>query len=255
MRRLGILASGKGMGLQAIIDHVRLGVLLNVKIAKVVVNNAEAEVFQRASAAGTEALFIEGIVGKKYVSAEEKEQKRKEFDDLVSSMFLGNHVSLVICAGFNQVLSSVFVSRYPNKIMNIHPAYDIERFGGTGMIGMKVHETVLKARERVSGCAIHYVDTTVDRGPVIYRASVPVFNSDTPDTLADRVTIIEHRTYSKVIQLHVDNKISVQGKKVMIDLGKNWESEWNVRQQKYIEHQKKLWDSMGKNIDKILGVS
>jgi len=247
-----VLVSGKGTGLQAIMDHIRLGVLLNSKVIKVVSNNPHAAAMKKAVSANIKTDFIEGVVGRKFSSLEEREKGRRDFDDKVSNMFLKDDVELVICAGFNQVLSNIFVSRYSNRIMNIHPAYDIGMFGGLGMVGLKVHEAVINAGENVSGCTVHYVNSSVDRGPVIIGASVAVFKNDTPERLSDRVSVIEHRMYPKAIQLHVDGRIRVHGRKVILDLDGVWESEWQRRQEKYIEYQKKLWKGLGKDIDEIV---
>lgn len=246
-----MLVSGKGTGLQAIIDHIRLGVLINTKIVKVISNNATAEALNKATVAGIKSLFVEGVAGKKFASGHEKEQGREKFDDYVASMFVKEDVELVVCAGFNQVLSDVFINKFPNKIMNIHPAYNIEKFGGPGMIGLRVHETVIKVGESISGCAVHYIDSTVDRGPVILRASVPVFKNDTAERLQDRVSVMEHRTYSKAIQLHVDKRVRIHGRDVILDLSDNWGYNWNERQKKYIVYQKEVWAGMGKDIDLI----
>lgn len=249
--KIAVLVSGKGTGLQAIVDHIRLGILLNSKIIQVVSNNPDAEAIKKALNFNIEAKFVEGIVGRKFSSSEEREKGRRRFDDKVSNMFLKNGVELVVCAGFNQVLSDIFVSRYSNRMINIHPAYDIEKFGGPGMVGLKVHEAIINAGEKLSGCTVHYINSTVDRGPVIIRVSVPVFKNDTPERLGDRVTIVEHRTYSKAIQLHLDGRIKVKGRRAVLDLNDVWERDWQRRQGKYIEYQKNIWKSLGKDIDEI----
>ena len=249
--RIAVLVSGKGTGLQAIVDHIRFGVLLNSKIIQVVSNNPDAEAIKKALNSNIEAKFVEGIAGRRFFSLEEREKERRRFDDKVSDMFLKNGVQLVACAGFNQVLSDVFVNRYSNRIMNIHPAYDIGKFGGSGMVGLKVHEAVINAKEKISGCTVHYIDSSVDRGPVIIRSSVPIFKNDTPQRLNDRITIVEHRTYPKAIQLHIDRRIQVKGRKVVLNLDGVWERDWQQRQKKYIEYQIDVWKSYGKDIVEI----
>ena len=249
--KIGILASGKGTGLRAILDHIRLGVLVNVRVVCVIVNNHNVEIIKRALDAGITTTFVEGVAGKKFASAHEKERKRGEFDDVVSKVFFDYSVNLIVCVGFNQVLSGILVGMYPNKIMNIHPAYDITRFGGVGMVGLKVHEAVIKAQEKVSGCTVHYIDSTVDKGPVILTASVPVFKGDTPERLSDRVSVLEHRTYPKAIQLHVDRRITVQNRNIVLDLDDGWNSKWNERQNRYIVYQEEVWREMGKDIEEM----
>jgi phosphoribosylglycinamide formyltransferase-1 len=196
-------------------------------------------------------MLVEGITGKKFASTSDKERGRREFDNKVLKMFLERGVDLIVCAGFNQVLSEVLVGKYLNKIMNIHPAYDVTRFGGVGMVGLKVHEAVIKAGEKVSGCTVHYINSTVDRGPVILRVSVPVFEGDTPERLANRIGVIEHRAYPKAIQLHVDRRITVENRDVVLDLSDEWELIWDKRQEKYIAYQKDVWRDLGKDIDQM----
>ena len=121
--------------------------------------------------------------------------------------------------------------------MNIHPAKDLVKFGGRGMYGEHVHEAVLRAGEKESGCTIHYVDESVDGGPTIIQTTVPVNTTDTPETLAKRILIQEHRTYSKAIQLHADERLKVSEGRVVIDWSDNWEEDWNRRQERFIEYQ------------------
>lgn len=255
MLTLGVLASGRGTDFQAIVDHVKLDVLRDVRIEILVSNMEDAEVLRRADNAGIESSFIEGISGKKFQSKEEREEKRIVFDKEVVKVFDSHKVDLIALAGFNQIVSSYLVGRFGNRIMNIHPAFDIERFGGPGMFGMKVHQTVIDAGESISGCTIHYVDSTIDRGPVIIRAGVPVMKNDDAGLLAERVLAIEHRAYPKAIQLHADKRIVIDGRKVFLDLfsGDAWELDWKRRQERYIIHQEEEWMSRGKNLRMILG--
>jgi phosphoribosylglycinamide formyltransferase 1 len=143
----------------------------------------------------------------------------------------------VALAGFMQVLGQPVIDAYNLAIMNIHPAKDMNKFGGRGMFGERVHAAVLQAGERESGCTVHYVDRSVDGGPIILQSTVSIESNDTPETLAHRILIQEHRTYSKAIQLHVDKRIHVKNGKISIDWSDNWEDKWNRRQEAFIQHQ------------------
>ena len=160
--KLGILASGRGTDFQAILDHIRMKILVDVEVKLVIYNNKDAYVRERAENAGIKAKFIQGTVGQKFDSKESREDARVEFDKQVVES-CNNEVELIVCAGFNQILSEYLVEHYANRILNIHPAYDVVKYGGYGMVGMKVHNAVIEAGEKVSGCTVHYIDSTVQR--------------------------------------------------------------------------------------------
>ncbi len=240
MERLAVLASGRGSDFQSILDHVRLGVLQNVEIALLVSNNSEAYVMERARAAGVKVEYVEGIVGKKFPDKEARIRAREEFDAKVLQLLERYGATVVALAGFNQIVSPVLIDRFRMRIMNIHPAYDIRRYGGVGMVGEKVHEAVLANRETYSGCTVHYVDYTVDGGPVILRQRVPVKEGDTIKSLADRVLVWEHRVYPKAIQIHVDGEFERRRDLPEEMLAEDdWEKRWSERQKQYLEYQMK----------------
>ena len=167
--KLGILASGRGSDFQAILDHVKMGILQNVEIKLLVSNVENAFVIERAKNQRVDAEFIQGSTGMKFESNGDREKFREDFDSNVIEVFNKKGVDLVVCAGFNQIVSNVLVKEFTNRILNIHPAYDVKRFGGYGMVGIKVHKAVIKEREKISGCTVHYIDYTVDRGPILLQ--------------------------------------------------------------------------------------
>ncbi|MEE9585877.1 MAG: phosphoribosylglycinamide formyltransferase [Nitrososphaerales archaeon] len=254
MERLAVLASGKGSDFQSILDHIRLSVLRGVEAVLLISNNPEAYVLERARKAGVKAEYIEGIIGKKFPDKEARRKARAEFDATVLDVLKHNKATCIALAGFNQIVSPVIIDNYRLRIMNIHPAYDTRRYGGVGMVGEKVHEAVLANRERYSGCTVHYVDYTVDLGPVILRQRVPVKKSDTVRSLADRILVWEHRAYSKAIQVHVDEEFGRRSLLSEADLLKDdWEKRWNERQKLYLEYQRKhALDMYGRPLNDIL---
>ena len=147
--KLGILASGRGSDFQAILDHVKMGILQNVTIEVLVCNVENAFVIERAKNQGIGTNFIQGSAGMKFESNNEREKFREDFDSKIIEIFNKKDIDLVVCAGFNQIISNVLVKEFTNRILNIHPAYDVKRFGGYGMVGMKVHEAVIKEREEI----------------------------------------------------------------------------------------------------------
>ena len=251
--KLGILASGRGTDFQAILDHIRMKILVNVEVKLVIYNNKDAYVRERAENAGIKTKFIQGTVGQKFDSKELREDARVEFDKQVVESCNNEGVELIVCAGFNQILSEYLVEHYTNRILNIHPAYDVVNYGGYGMVGMKVHNAVIEAGEKISGCTVHYIDSTVDLGPVLLQAKVPIYNRDTAESLAERVLVIEHRTYPKAIQLHADKRVRIENNKSVIDVTSGgWEKKWNDRQIEYFLYQRDEWRKENKELSRIL---
>ena len=251
--KLGILASGRGTDFQAILDHIRMKILVDVEVKLVIYNNKDAYVRERAENAGIKAKFIQGTVGQKFDSKESREDARVEFDKQVVESCNDEGVELIVCAGFNQILSEYLVEHYANRILNIHPAYDVVNYGGYGMVGMKVHNAVIEAGEKVSGCTVHYFDSTVDLGPVLLQAKVPIYDGDTAESLAERVLVIEHRTYPKAIQLHADKRVRIENNKSVVDISSSgWEKKWNDRQIEYFLYQRDEWLKENKELSRIL---
>jgi phosphoribosylglycinamide formyltransferase-1 len=237
MKHLAVFASGRGSNFKAILEHTRLGILRDIEVKLLITNVSSTPVADFAIERSVPVSFIEGVYGRKFVNREEKDRARNEFDEKALEALMQNHTDLVALAGFMQVLGPSLVDAFAMRIMNIHPAKDLSRFGGSGMFGERVHAAVLRAGEKESGCTIHYVDNSIDGGPVILQSAVPVEAGDTPETLAHRILIQEHRTYSKAIQLHADGRIQVKDGKVSIDWSAGWEDKWNQRQEAFIRHQ------------------
>ncbi len=115
---------------------------------------------------------------------------------------------LIVCAGYLSILSAEFIAQFPEKIINIHPSL-LPKFGGAGMYGMKVHQAVINAKEKTSGCTVHYVDTGVDTGKIIAQATVDIEKGETAETLQKKVLIEEHRLLPAVVKkLLQDSKIT-----------------------------------------------
>lgn len=237
MRRLAVFASGRGSNFQAMVDQTRMGILQNVQVSLLVTNVLDAPVADFARENSVPVSFIQGIYGRKFADNRERKRARDQFDQKALEILSQNRIDLVALAGFMQVLGPDLVQAYRMRIMNIHPAKDLVRFGGNGMFGERVHAAVLRVGEKESGCTVHYVDHTVDGGPIILQSTVPVDPMDTPESLAHRILIYEHRTYPKAIQLHIDGRIRVEDGKLSIDWSNDWEQQWNQRQEAFIRLQ------------------
>jgi phosphoribosylglycinamide formyltransferase-1 len=203
MRRqvpIGVLISGNGTNLQAIIDAVEAEEL-NAKIQVVLSNRADAYGLVRAKNHG---IPVEVLEHKGFPS-------REAFDQAVVDILRARQVELVVLAGFMRLLSPVLVRAYSNRIMNIHPAL-LPAFPG-----LHVQKKAVEHGVRFSGCTVHFVNEACDEGPIIIQAVVPVFPDDTEETLATRILNQEHRIYPRAIQLYSEGRLRVEGRKVFVD--------------------------------------
>lgn len=237
-KSLLVLASGRGTDFQAIIDHVTLGIFAGIKIGGLICNHENAPAIQRAKDAGIKTSVIQGTSGRNFEDASQKERARIYFDQEVLRIAKEQGVSLIVLAGFDQILGRKLVDSFTFKILNIHPAYDLVHFGGKGMVGLKVHEAVLKSGAAFSGCTVHFVTNDIDLGPVILKKKALVQPRDTPETLERRVLDLEHLAYPEAIQLVLDDRVRLDssGKACYVDrYSRNWDVEWDSRQRKYVE--------------------
>jgi phosphoribosylglycinamide formyltransferase 1 len=197
---IGVLISGSGTNLQAIIDAVEAK-KLDAKIELVLSNKADAYGLVRAQNHG---IPIEVLEHKSFPS-------REAYDQTVVDLLRGRNVELVVLAGFMRLLSPVFVKAYSNRIMNIHPAL-LPAFPG-----LHVQKKAVEHGVRFSGCTVHFVNEECDEGPIIIQAVVPVFADDTDETLAARILAQEHRIYPRAIQLYAEGRLHIVGRKVLVD--------------------------------------
>ncbi len=202
--RVGVLVSGTGSNLQALIDACRGGGLA-AKIAVVISNVPHAPALERARGAGIPAVVVDHH---DFPSVTAFEAKLRE-------TLTAYRIDLVCLAGFLRILSPGFVAAFPGRIVNIHPAL-LPAFGGKGMYGEKVHRAVLASGARQSGCTVHFVTEIPDGGPIIAQAIVPVEDGDTPATLAARIAREEHRLYPEVVRLFALGRIRLDGDRVSI---------------------------------------
>ncbi len=176
MIQIGVLVSGGGSNLQAILDATQAGVLKNLaRVALVVSNKKEAFALERAQKAGAESLFLDP---KSFAA-------RQDFFQQIIDEFRKRKVDVVCLAGFLLKLEPNIIAAYRGRILNIHPAL-LPKYGGKGMYGHYVHEAVIRACEKESGCTVHLVDEEFDHGPALGQRKVPVLPDDTPETLAAR---------------------------------------------------------------------
>jgi phosphoribosylglycinamide formyltransferase 1 len=196
--KLGVLISGEGTNLQAIIDAVGRGEL-KAEIRVVISNKAEARGLERARRHGIAAELIN-----------HRGKSREQFDGELVTALRGHDVELVVCAGFMRLLSPVMVWAFPYRIMNIHPALC------PAFPGMDAQKAATDYGVRFTGCTVFFVTEGVDDGPIIIQAVVPVNPEDEVATVAQRIHIQEHRIYPEAIRLYQQGRLEVRGRKVLI---------------------------------------
>jgi len=195
--RLGVLISGGGTTLMNILEHIHQG-KLNAEVAVVISSRSTVAGVERAKNAG---LDVKIVRKKDYADIDEFSRRIEE--ELVAA-----NVELVIQGGWLCLWK--IPARYEHRVMNIHPAL-LPSFGGQGMWGRHVHEAVLKAGCKISGCTVHFCTNEYDKGPIIVQRACEVKNDDTPDTLAARVFEQECIAYPQAIKLFAEGRISVEG--------------------------------------------
>jgi len=197
---IGVLISGSGTNLQAIIDASEIG-SLDAKVQLVLSNRVDAFGLVRARKHGIRVAVLNH---KDYPN-------REAYDQAVVDLLHAQGVELVVLAGFMRLLSPVFIKAYSNRIMNIHPAL-LPSFPG-----LHVQKKAVDHGVRFSGCTVHFVNEECDEGPIIIQAVVPVFPDDTEETLAARILKQEHLIYPRAIQLYAQGRLRVSGRRVLVD--------------------------------------
>ncbi len=197
--KLGVLISGEGTNLQAIIDAVKRGEL-SADLRVVISNKASARGLERARQHGIEATVIDhrGF------------PSREAFDARLVAELNAREVELVACAGFMRLLSPIMVRAFPNRIMNIHPALC------PAFPGVNAQRAALDYGVRFTGCTVFFVTEGIDDGPVIIQAVVPIYQNDEDATLSARIHAEEHRIYPYAIRLYQEGRLEVRGRKVTI---------------------------------------
>lgn len=175
MLRIGVLVSGGGTNLQAILDAERAGKINSAEVALVVADREGAYALQRAEARGVKTAVLNF-----------KELGRETFESSLTALLDENGIELIVLAGFMRILSAAFTSRYEGRILNIHPSL-IPSFCGAGYYGLKVHEAALNYGVKVTGATVHFVNEVPDGGRIVAQKAVYIRPDDTPESLQRRV--------------------------------------------------------------------
>lgn len=200
--RIAVLLSGNGTTLQNILD-LSAGGELDAEVVCVVSSRADAYGLERAKAANIPGI---PIVRSQYPDME-------AYNASLWETVSGYRPDLVVLAGFMSLIA--VPDSYAGRIMNVHPAL-IPAFCGKGMYGHHVHKAVIDRGVKLTGVTVHFVDDKYDHGPIVLQESVPVFDDDTPESIAERVQSKERELYPKAIQLFAEGRLSIEGRRVRL---------------------------------------
>ena len=191
--KIAVLVSGGGTNLQALIDYEKSNPDCPYKIALVVSNTKNAYALERAKKAGIPAEIRSpfSVLGADKAKTADRDTKRIAISDAILDLCKEYQIDAIVLAGYLSVLGGKIIDEYSGRIINLHPAL-LPKFGGVGMWGHNVHEAVLAAGEKESGCTVHLVDSGCDTGKILVQKKVPVLPGDTPDTLYARIAPEEH---------------------------------------------------------------
>lgn len=197
---LGVLISGRGSNLLAILEAIEREEL-PAEVALVVSNRAQAPGLEFARARAIPTIVVErGPQG-----------DRAERHEAIRTALEARGVELVVCAGWDEILTPDFVAAHAGRILNTHPSL-LPAFGG----GLHAPADALAHGVKLSGCTIHFVTDDVDGGPIVDQRPVPVLDDDTPESLADRILAQEHRALPETIRLYAEGRLRIEGRRVRI---------------------------------------
>ncbi|UVT14425.1 MAG: phosphoribosylglycinamide formyltransferase [Nitrospira sp.] len=205
--RIAVLASGRGSNLQAIIDAIEAG-RTQAKIVAVISNKKDAVALERARKHDLKDLFVDP---KPFAG---RPDSREAYDLALLDVLRQHDVELVLLAGYMKIVTAVLVDAYANRMMNIHPSL-LPSFPG-----LDVQKKAIDWGCKLAGCTVHFVTEGVDEGPIIIQAAVPILDHDTPETLAARILVQEHKIYPRAVQLFAEGRLRVDGRRVFIDAAK-----------------------------------
>lgn len=197
--KIAVLVSGRGSNLQAIIDAIESG-KINGRIEVVISNKDDSYALERAKRHKIEGVYIDPSPYK----------SREDYDRAIINVLKNKGIELICLAGFMRILTPPFVKRYKEKIMNIHPSL-LPSFPG-----LDAQKKALEYGVKISGATVHFVDEGLDSGPIILQSAVPVLDTDTPETLSERILQEEHKIYPEAVKAFTDGRLIMKGRRVFI---------------------------------------
>ena len=206
MKNIAVFVSGSGSNLQNLIDACSKGEI-NGKIVLVISSREDAYALERAKAHNIKSAVF---------SKDNYQTLELMYADIIE-LLKKESIDLILLAGYMLILTENIISKYRNKIINVHPSL-IPAFCGKGYYGLKVHEAVIKNGAKITGATVHFVDEGADTGPIIMQGTLNVNPDDTPLTLQKRVLEIEHKIYKKAVKLFCEDKLEINGRIVTINI-------------------------------------
>jgi phosphoribosylglycinamide formyltransferase-1 len=197
--KVGVMASGRGSNFQAIIDAGIRNETPDVEIVQLVVNKPGVGAIQHAEKNNISYEVIDS-----------SKMSREEFDEKTIEIFEEKEIEVVVLAGFMRILTPVFITKYKDKILNIHPSL-LPAFPGS-----QAHKDTIAYGAKISGCTAHLVDEGVDSGPIIMQSAIQINENETENSLSKKILIHEHKILPQTLQLLCSNKIILEGRKVRI---------------------------------------
>jgi phosphoribosylglycinamide formyltransferase-1 len=197
--RLGVLASGRGSNLQAILDAASVRGF-GAAVVVVVSDQKDSAALERARRGRVPAVFLDPV----------ESSSRDAYDERIVGVLKEHRVDLVVLAGYMRIATAVLVGAFRNRIINIHPSL-LPSFPG-----LRAQKKALEWGVRISGCTVHFVEETVDSGPIILQAAVPVRGDDTEETLAARILAQEHRILPQAIRYFAEGRLELNGRRVSV---------------------------------------
>lgn len=187
-KRIAVLASGSGSNFQSLIDHFSNNSNNEIAIAGLIASKAGIKAIERANNAAIPVCILPSF-----------KEDPSSFEQLMLKQLSQWNVNLVVLAGFLSLIPLSVIHKWPNAIINIHPSL-LPKFGGKGMFGMNVHKAVIEAKEQKSGCSVHFVTERYDEGAVIEQVEVDIQHGETPESLAKKILVEEHKLLPKVVE-------------------------------------------------------
>jgi len=206
--RVGVLASGRGSNLQAIIDAIGAG-QVQAQIVAVISNKQDAMALERARKHGLPDVFVDP---KPFAG---RPDSREAYDRALLDVLAKHDAELVLLAGYMKIVTGLLVNAFANRMMNIHPSL-LPSFPG-----LDAQKKAIDWGCKLAGCTVHFVTEGVDEGPIILQAAVPILDQDTPETLAERILKQEHKLYPRAVRLFAEGRLRVDGRRVLIEGGQS----------------------------------
>jgi len=202
--RIAVLISGRGSNMLALSDAIKRGVIPNAEIVLVLSDKAEAK-----------GLTTAGERGLKTLAIERRGRKREEHETEIIAALREHQVDLICLAGFMRLLSPCFIDAFPGRILNIHPSL-LPSFPG-----LDAQRQAIAHGAKFSGCTVHFVDTTLDGGPIVAQRVVPILDDDTEESLAERILEQEHLLYAEAVALVLSGETEIKGRRVVRTVGRS----------------------------------